>query len=142
MPGQLPADWVPHAELYDARGFTLVELSQAEESLGPIVGYQRRLLEVIGSAPRFDTCVKCSRAGDLTHFSAFGGGMIGGRWEPSQVEKREVSAPTLRALCGKTPPASFVGPFRLLNYHISHLMGREPLLAAKLLPVRRRRRAK
>ena len=119
----------------------LVEMSQAEEALGPIVGYQRRLLEVIGSAPRFDACVKCNRAGDLTHFSSFEGGMICRRCEPSQVEKREVSAPTLRALCGKTPPASFVGPFRLLNYHISHLMGREPLLAAKLLPAHLHHRA-
>jgi hypothetical protein len=34
------------------------------------------------------------------------------------------------------------GPFALLNYHISHLMGREPVMAARLLPKRLRRRGR
>lgn len=34
------------------------------------------------------------------------------------------------------------GPFNVLNYHIAHLMGREPLLASKLVPRPRRRPAR
>ncbi len=35
-------------------------------------------------------------------------------------------------------PSPFTGPFRLLDYHISHLMGRQPRLAAKIVPSIRR----
>jgi DNA repair protein RecO (recombination protein O) len=35
---------------------------------------------------------------------------------------------------------SWTAAFSVLNYHIAHLMGREPLLAAKLVPAVRRRR--
>jgi len=35
---------------------------------------------------------------------------------------------------------STVGAFAVLNYHISHLMGREPLLARSLVPVEKQRR--
>ena len=34
---------------------------------------------------------------------------------------------------GKDDARAYVGPFRLLNYHISCLMGRESVLANKLL---------
>jgi len=137
--GQLTEDWDPHVDLYDALVSALVELSEASEALGTIVRYQRRLLEAVGSLPRFDVCVLCGRAEDLTHFSSFEGGMVCRHCEPMQVEKLEVSPVTRRALNGEAEPSSFVGAFGVLNYHISHLMGREPVLADKVVSPDRRR---
>lgn len=44
---------------------------------------------------------------------------------------------------GENVPASrdpLAGPFSLLNYHISHLMGRQPVMAVHLVPTRVQRR--
>ena len=59
--------------------------------------------------------------------------------EPRQVEKREISAATRRAASGGEDPPTFVGVFDVFNYHIAHLMGREPVLAVKLVSPARRR---
>lgn len=146
---QLTEDWDPHVELFDALLSTLVELSDASEPFAPVVGYQLKLLESVGSQPRFDACVLCGRRDDLTHFSSFEGGMICRHCEPVQIEKREVSSaalqicmvgtacPTRAQIAPTTGPLT--GAFSLLNYHIAHLMGREPVLAAKLVPVGPRR---
>jgi DNA repair protein RecO (recombination protein O) len=136
---QLTEDWDPHVELHDALVTVLDELSQADEALGPVVRYQRRLLEAIGSLPRFDACVLCGRTQDLTHFSSFEGGMVCRSCEPAQVEKLALSPAALKTLTGMDEPSSLAGPFSVLNYHLSHLMGREPLLGAKLVPRQRRR---
>ncbi len=96
--GHLTEDWDPHVELFDALITTLAELSEASEPLGPVVAYQLRLLESIGSLPRFDACVQCGRTSDLTHFSSFDGGMICRHCEPGQIEKWEVSPGTLEIL--------------------------------------------
>lgn len=131
--GGLTEDWDPHPELYDALVAVLTELADAVEPFEALARYQRRLLESIGSLPRFDACVLCSRADELTHFSSFEGGMVCRHCEPKQVEKHEVSKPTWSALAGEAQPASHRGPFSLLNYHIAHMLGKQPLLAGKLL---------
>ena len=59
--------------------------------------------------------------------------------EPGQVEKREILQATLHAVRGESEPATYAGAFGLLNYHIAHLIGREPLLASKLVSPTRRR---
>ena len=166
--GHLTEDWDPHLELFDALVATLSELAEAAEPLGSIVRYQLGLLESIGSLPRLTACVLCSRKEGLTHFSSHEGGMVCSHCAPARVEKHRVSSATARALVGwapatipvaageeggQCPPYSAgsripartpnsVGPFRVLNYHIAHLMGREPLLASKLVPTTRRRRYK
>jgi len=137
----LTEDWDPHPRLFDALVRTLDELSTANETLlSALVIFQRTLLDEVGSLPRFDACALCNRTSDLTHFSSFEGGMICRHCEPVQIEKREVSAPTLKTLAEGIIDAPMVGPFSLLNYHISHLMGREPALANKVVPPGRRRR--
>ncbi len=136
---QLTEDWDPHAELYDGLVATLAGLSEGEETLRRTVIYQLGLLKAIGSIPRFDRCVLCGRPNDLTNFSSIEGGMICRHCEPGQVEKREISQATLRAIRGEPEPASYTGVFGLLDYHIAHLMGREPLLASKLVSPTRRR---
>jgi DNA repair protein RecO (recombination protein O) len=191
--GHLTEDWDPHVELFDALVAALLALCEAPEPLTPVVAYQLRLLESIGSQPGFDTCLRCARSNDLTHFSSLEGGVICRHCEPGQVEKWAVSPATLAILTtmarrsvkrsrvawprlrghvdreterapvsvntpsgsardrnathetagGARPTTagygSLVGPFATLNYHIAHLMGREPLLASKLVPPGRRR---
>ena len=144
----LTEDWDPHVELFDALVTTLTDLSGAPEALGPIVAYQRQLLEAIGSMPRFHICMHCGRGDELTHLSSFEGGMVCRHCEPGQVEKWEVSEATLKTL--QQPPQGsdhtgaeprpWTGAFGALNYHISHLMGRAPLLASKLVPTLQQRR--
>ena len=140
--GQLTEDWDPHAELYDALLTALTELSEASEPLAAVVCYQLRLLGAIGSLPRLDACVLCGRREDLTHFSSFEGGMVCRHCEPTQVEKLEVSPATRQALRDEGKTASSEGAFGVMNDHSSHLMGREPLLAGKLVPPNRRRLVK
>ena len=135
----LTEDWDPHPELFDALLSTFVELADAAETLRPTVHYQQALLRAIGSMPRFEVCVRCGRADDLTHFSSFEGGTVCRHCEPQQVEKRELSLSTRGALANTGDPLSFTGVFDILNYHIAHLMGREPALAARVvLPAQRR----
>ncbi len=145
-------DWDPHVELFDGFLSTLVELSEASDPLGPVVAYQLRLVESIGSLPRFDACMQCGRSRDLSHFSSLDGGMICRNCEPGQVEKWEVSPATLetvrvranrglgpaRISAGDKAHDSLGGAFGVLNYHIAHLMGRQPRLASRL----RHRRAR
>lgn len=135
----LTHEWDPHSELFDALIEFLNTLAAGRGSLGSVVRFQIDLLELIGSPPRFDACVSCGRADVLTHFSSFEGGAICRHCENRFHEKREVSAATLAVLQGKqaTPTE---GPYSLLNYHISHVMGREPLLGAKLVSAERQRR--
>ncbi len=144
----LTEDWDPHVELFDGFLSTLIELSEASEPLGPVVAYQLRLAESIGSLPRFDVCVQCSRSGDLSHFSSLDGGMICRNCEAGQLEKWEVSPAALETVRvwadrGLGPAqtsardkahASLGGAFGVLNYHIAHMMGRQPRLASRLLP--------
>ena len=141
----LTEDWDAHADLFDALVAMLVALTDASEPLDLVTKYQLALLDSIGSLPRFDACVLCGREEDLTHFSSFEGGLVCRHCEPGQVEKREVSARTVKALrasivqddhCSQssgTPGSTPAGVFTVLNYHIAHLMGREPLMGSALV---------
>jgi len=156
----LTEDWDPHPVLYDGLLSLLEALCETRAVLGPIVGYQRLLLEQIGSWPELEVCVACRRApateGDL-YFSALEGGLLCRDCEAGFTEKRLVNRQMLKASRGlesartevrgslsTAVPAqespqlrSLIGAvFELFNYHLAHLMGREPLLAAKLLPAR------
>lgn len=166
----LTEDWDPHPCVYDALVYTWSSLAQADAVLTAVVGYQWVLLDEIGSLPRFESCVRCNRTIDLTHFSSFEGGMICRHCEPGQVEKREVSTATgqvLHAIPGwaglESGPGVFplaahgtqdgavarpvdnsntalVGAFSTLDYHLAHLMGRQPRLTDKLVCAVDRRR--
>lgn len=147
---QLTEDWDHHQGLFDRLAELLEALSDADEPLPHLVRYQLALLKAIGAIPRFDACVLCERDSALTHFSSIEGGMICRHCAPNSTERRRVTTATARALRGgmldtahddhlgsrDDPPPGPVGmgPFRLLNYHIAHLMGRQPRLAAKLAP--------
>jgi len=131
--GQLTEDWDAHADLFEALTTALADLSAAQEPLEITLRYQFALLDAIGAMPRFDVCVLCGRDDNLTHFSSFEGGLVCRHCEAGQVEKREVSPATVAILRGRGGPGSRAGGFSLLNYHLSHLMGREPELASHLV---------
>jgi len=135
----LTADWDPHPGLYDALVRLLGRLCDATEPLAVVVDYLKLLLEEIGSAPLFDVCVGCDRPADVRqvlYFSSFEGGLLCRDCEGAHVEKRGVSPAGLAVLRGgqTADPSASAAAFDLLNYHVSHLMGRAPALAAQLLP--------
>ena len=162
----LTEDWDPHEALFEALVGCLRGLAEADRTLPVVVTYQRALLTEIGSYPEFGGCVLCGRATELTHFSSFEGGMICRHCEPAQVEKRALSRPALALLAHadeadvpqtntadqateaaarptetavQPTDAALIGAFDVLDYHISHLMGKEPLLAAKIVSPAQRR---
>jgi DNA repair protein RecO (recombination protein O) len=142
---RLTEDWDPHPRLFDYVMKTLRDLSVADDVLTPTVRFQIALLRDIGAQPRFDACVLCGRSESLTHFSSFEGGLICRDCETVQVEKREVGPKTIALLQGqrKDMPQSatlLAAAFSLLNYHLSHLMSREPALANHVVPQRSQRR--
>gem|GEM_PF-233693 len=150
----LTEDWDSHPDLYDGLLATLETLCEADAVLGSMVDYQCLLLEQIGCWPEFEVCVSCRRPpagqGDL-HFSALEGGLICRDCEPGLVEKREVDRQVLANVRGRratSAPAAGSGrraeaaverAFDVLNYHIAHQMGREPLLASKVVRSMERR---
>lgn len=130
---QLTEDWDAHPGLYEALVHLLDRLCQASTPIEPIVDYQTALLLAIGSGPMLTACVTCGKTANLTHFSSIAGGMVCRSCSPACAEKRSVSAPTLKALQQRPADPMPEGAFALLNYHLTHLMGKESLLAAKLL---------
>jgi len=109
------------------------------EALGSVVRFQFALLDAIGMMPRFDACVQCGRGDPLTHFAPHEGGTICRDCEGMQAEKRELSSRTLAACRLQDPDSAPIETFVLLDYHIAHLMGREPRLSPRLVPITRRR---
>ena len=138
--GHLTEDWDPHPSLFDHLTATLTTLLAADEPIGAVVSYQRTLLKEIGSLPRFDACAVCGRLEDLIFFSSFEGGMLCRHCESGRVEKREVSPAAVRILSDPHGVVTAeIGVFDVLDYHISHLMGREPKLSRFLISSDRRR---
>ncbi len=148
--GRLTEEGDPHVALYDALVEALESLAVADEPFQIVARFQYALLDSIGSLPRFEACVHCDRREALTHFSSHEGGMICESCGPRQTEKHAVSNATCRVLSSgdlaapavppRAPesenvplPEAYPGPFRLLDYHISHLMGTESVMSAKLL---------
>jgi len=135
----LTEDWDPHPDVFDALIAALTQLDAADEPFTPVVTFQAALLAGIGSLPSWDVCVQCGRERDLTHFTSFEGGLLCRNCEGGRMEKRELSPRTIRSLRSDADAPPDVATFDILNYHISHLMGREPRLAAKLAPPAQRR---
>jgi DNA repair protein RecO (recombination protein O) len=149
----LTEDWDPHPDLCDGLTAVLDALCRAEAVLEPILHYQRLLLWQVGSWPELEVCVICRRPpasrGDLW-FSSLEGGLLCRDCEARYAEKRLLDRrilPLVRwasAGASARPPAEGFEPrlreeaFKLLNYHASHLMGREPLLGSKVLDQERR----
>ncbi len=137
--GQLTEDWDPHSTLFASVVDGLGCIADADDPLPTVVSCQYDLLHAIGSQPHFDACVVCHRTDSLTHFSSLEGGTVCRHCEAVHVEKREIASDTIHALHARDFSKASVGAFDVLNYHISHLMGKEPVLADKLVPAHVRR---
>ena len=141
----LTEDWDPHRGVYDGVIELFEQASALDDPLPALVAFVSRLLTEVGLTPRFDACVSCGKASGQcsrerdVHFSSLEGGLLCRDCEAARVEKRRVE-PAALALLGGGGAASagaWRAAFDLLNYHISHLTGRRPLLADKLLPAGR-----
>lgn len=130
---ELTEDWDPHPGLYEAMVRVLAEVSSGLDAIGSAVRYQQALLRAVGSLPQFDNCVGCGRGGESRAFASTQGGVLCDACGVGAREKHPVTKGTLdylRSGEGSLPP---IGPFRLLDYHINHLIGRPTRLAKKLL---------
>lgn len=134
----LTEDWDPHERLYQALLDLLEELCGADETLPPLVTFLTEAFSEVGVIPRFEACVSCHRPISPRrpiHFSSFEGGLLCRDCEGAFVEKRLVPPYALPVLQGHKSDnrKAHHSALELLNYHVSHLMGRAPMLAAKVL---------
>ena len=137
LTAELTEDWDPHPLLFDALAELLGMLEGAKAPLVLVVSFQRRLLEEIGLAPEFESCIGCRRAvpfpGEI-HFTSLEGGLLCRDCEGARAEKRGVSLsalPWLRGVGGESP--GLRAAFDVLDYHLSHLMGKPHPLGRMLL---------
>ncbi len=117
---------------------------ESSQSLASLCEFQRSLLIEIGLMPQGENCVGCRSAitpdgAEGAYFTSHEGGLLCRDCEASYVEKRLVSPGAIRVLSGDLVDDPLAGEvFALLNYHISHLMHKEPRLAKFVLPAARR----
>ena len=142
---ELTTELDPHPALFDALVNLLAETCTLSEPLAILCGFGRTLLIDVGLMPQMDRCAACGcllelRSDKLAYFSSHDGGLLCRNCEPAQVEKRLVHSSAARAVAtGEVSAEMAVEVFGLLNYHISHLMHKEPKLANFVVPERIRR---
>lgn len=129
----------PHPPIFDALNAALRALCETGEPVGAVVEFQAALLTETGLMPRLEACVSCGTVcptnADL-YFSSHEGGLMCPDCERHRVEKRLVAPAAVEALATGTPvPARWrVAAFDLLDYHVTHLMGRPPKLSRFVVP--------
>jgi len=70
---------------------------------------------------------EAGRDADSVFFSSFEGGLLCRDCEPAFVEKRELRVDPVRLTdLDVLAPADVAGVFDVLDYHVSHVMGRKP----------------
>lgn len=127
-------DGDPHQDTYDDLCEMLERLQDVTDGLPELCRYQCRLLAAAGYAPELSTCVACSRpavgiAGRI-YFSSLEGGLLCRDCEAAHVEKRIVSERDIIAITEDCiSPATAPTTFDLLDYHISHVIGKRPRLS-------------
>lgn len=115
----------PHPELFRALVETLRGLAGQAPAPPLVPAFQSALLRAIGYAPNLQECVACHRRvnpGDRLYFSAGAGGLLCRDCEPHHVEKRYVP-PRLTASAPHAGDAH--AWFELLDYHLTHVAGRQ-----------------
>lgn len=133
----LTEDWDPHPGLFQGLWEALEGLQDADDVLPIAVHFQCVLLRDVGSMPRFDACMACSRPmptpGPI-HFSSLEGGLVCRDCEAARSEKYELARAALAWLTGRPHDATGLAQaFGVLDYHLAHLIGRKPALSATLL---------
>ncbi|NLE59435.1 MAG: DNA repair protein RecO [Planctomycetes bacterium] len=127
----------PDTILFDALRDLLGGLAFGAETLPLLVGYQCALLRSAGLWPDLSRCIVCGKtapAGRAGFFAVHQGGLACRECESGIIEKRKVSGTTLDALRdANLTPETTRDAFELLNYAISHIIGRQPALARCVL---------
>lgn len=129
----LTEDWDPHPRTFTSLKAAMCELARGADALSATTRVQAVFLGEIGSLPRFDQCVQCGARDGLEFFSSLAGGVICQACRPRQRECRPLSRPTRGALQSYDWPRASLGCFRLFDYHMSHLMGRQSRVTRSLL---------
>jgi DNA repair protein RecO (recombination protein O) len=136
----------PHESLFDALVACLDRVAGSPQPLPELCRYQQELLVAVGFMPQAERCIGCGHDFDeinaqRLHFSSHEGGFICRDCESHHVEKRLSSREVLEAiLAGSADTHQASRVFDLFNYHISHLMGKEPRLAEFVYPAAERRK--
>ncbi len=132
----LTEDWDAHPTLFDQTVAFLSQLSQGKNVIPGLVTFQRQLLDEVGLLPQTDRCVGCGggleQSRDI-YFSSHEGGLLCRNCEGARVEKRRVAV--RRAVLEGTSPTTDAdqgGWFDLFDYHLSHIMERQPSSCALL----------
>ena len=132
----LTEDWDPHQGLYEVLIDVLSNLAAADEVSSQVGRFQCALLREIGSWPYLQACVSCGCTPQAEHpvwFSSNEGGLLCRDCEGARIEKRQISPEVLAVLggggsCEAATPAAV----NLLDYHITHVMGRPPKVSRVL----------
>lgn len=112
--------------------------SEDAEPAARLLQYQAALLKEIGYAPNLRQCVVCGRPrrrGAPAWFSSSAGGLVCVECEAGVREKRVIRPELLDAARGTTRPEEWLS---LLDYHLSHLIGRALETARPLFNLLRR----
>lgn len=110
----------------------------ALEPSARLLQYQAGLLKEIGYAPNLRQCVVCGRPrrrGAAAWFSSSAGGLVCDACEAGVREKRSIRPELLDAAKGTTRPEEWLS---LLDYHLTHLIGRALETARPLFNLLRR----
>jgi DNA repair protein RecO (recombination protein O) len=131
----LTEDWDPHPALFDSLLVLLRTLCEASDVMPPLVAFQQVLLAEVGSLPDFQACMSCGRvpgSKEPSCFSSVEGGLVCRDCESAFVEKLDLPPGLAAVLGGEVDAQTAPGAFAVLDYHISHLMGRAPLTSSLL----------
>ncbi len=130
---RMTEDWDPHPSVYESLHQSLEALASARDVFPPIVRFQRALLKEAGLMPELNHCVGCEKpitGSSEIYLSSFEGGLLCRDCEGVHVEKRLVTvapeALTTHDVLDAHGPDVASGMFDLFNYHLTHLMKREP----------------
>ncbi len=140
---ELTADDDPHPILFDELVQLLDRICISSDPIVDLCLYLRAMLTEVGYWPQAGLCISCKRELIATdtgqvYFSSHQGGFLCRDCESNQPEKYPVH-PTVARVLGSNDWAN-VSPWSVLdvlNYHISHLMGKPPQLWHYLTSVRR-----
>lgn len=132
----LNEEYDPHAELFDELEALLGNLDQGGAVEPPLAHFQRALLSAIGYSPLLEHCVMCGQtpSGDPVYFSARAGGVLCRDCEMHQIEKHRVDRRLVSRLAqGLHPTPELAHALRdVLDYQITQILGRRPIVAASL----------
>jgi DNA repair protein RecO (recombination protein O) len=118
----------PHPGLFESLLQLLQALCTAEQVAGPLVIFQRVLLEQAGVWPDLTRCVTCdlpAPEGRAAFYSAQQGGLVCRICQPKTQESRKISAAVLTALREQRCDAETLPvALDILDYTIAHVIGR------------------